>query len=97
MNIDKIITESINKVIREAYEIDNAPNGWHDWRETDEANGITPEQGKAIRMQPGNAARSKGTIPTRDFKIPSRDEWLSEYPNMSYAEYCFKVHGIKRK
>lgn len=96
MDIDKIITESINKIIAEVCEVDNAPNGWHSWEETDAANGLTPEEGKAMRMQPGNAARSNGTAQgARSFGRPTYEEWKAKYPNMKYSEYCFKIYGVK--
>jgi hypothetical protein len=97
MNIDKVITESINKVIAEVCEVDNAPDGWTDWATTDAANGLTPEEGKAMRMQPGNAAKSKGTIKTKDFGgIPSPKEWKEKYPHIpSYKQYCHDVYGIE--
>ena len=96
MNINKIITESINKVIREVCEIDNAPNGWRSWEETDAANGLTPEQGKAMRMQPGNAARAKSIPSNGDFGRPSYEEWKTLYSNlMNYADYCWKFYGVK--
>jgi hypothetical protein len=95
MNIDKIITESINKVIAEVCEVDNAPNGWTDWATTDAANGLTPEEGKAMRMQPGNAARANGGFAKRDFNYPTTREWKEKYPNMSYGEYCYRIYGVK--
>jgi len=99
MNIDKIITESINKVLKEVCEIDNAPNGWHSWAETDAENGMTPEEGKAIRMQPGNAARAKEPTPvTTDFsKRPTVEEWEEVYKpmGMKYGDYCEKIYGVK--
>lgn len=95
MNIDKIITESINKVIAEVCEVDNAPNGWTDWATTDAANGLTPEEGKAMRMQPGNAARAKASEVKGDFKYPTIKEWKLKYPNMTYSDYCWKIYGVK--
>ena len=95
MDIDKIITESINKIIAEVCEVDNAPNGWHSWEETDVANGLTPEEGKAMRMQPGNAARAKNIPTNGSFGRPTYEEWKAKYPNMKYSEYCFKIYGVK--
>ena len=82
MDIDKIITESINKIIAEVCEVDNAPNGWHSWEETDAANGLTPEEAKNI---PTNGS----------FGRPTYEEWKAKYPNMKYSEYCFKIYGVK--
>jgi hypothetical protein len=95
MKIDRIITEAINKVIKEVCETNNTPNGWHTWAETDAENGLTPEEGKAMRMQPGNAARANGGFAKGDFNYPTTREWKEKYPNMSYGEYCYKIYGVK--
>lgn len=98
MNIDKIITESINKIIEEVCEVYNAPNGWHSWEETDSANGLTPEEGKSMRMQPGNAARSQGTATTRDFGVVrGYKDWSENFKasGMDYPSYC-KRFGLRR-
>jgi len=98
MDIDKIITESINKIVKEAQgiQVNVGNNGWHSWADTDAANGLTPEEGKAMRMQPGNAARANGTAQgARSFDRPTYEEWKAKYPNMKYSEYCYKIYGVK--
>lgn len=90
--LNRIIKESIDKLI----ETNVGKNGWHSWAETDAANGLTPEEGKAIRMQPGNAARSNGTAQKpRDFGYPTVQEWKAKYSNIPYGEYCYKIYGVK--
>ena len=44
---------------------------------------------KMERMKPGNAARSKGTIPSKDFRIHSYDDWKANYKpqGISWEEY----------
>ena len=92
--LNRIIKESINNILKEA-NVNNAPNGWTDWATTDAANGLTPEEGKMRRMQPGNAARATGGFAKKDFNIPTPREWKEKYPNMSYREYCWKIYGVK--
>ena len=44
---------------------------------------------KMERMQPTNAARSQGSVPTREFKIHSYQDWIKNYKpqGISYGEY----------
>ena len=53
--------------------------------------GLTPwgKEGREERFMPSNASRSKGTIPTKDFKIHTYQDWVGNHkPNgVSYAEY----------
>ena len=44
---------------------------------------------KMDRMNPGNAARSKGTIPTKDFRIHTVEDWRENYKpkGISYQQY----------
>ena len=93
--LNKIIKESIDKFLTEMDVVNNAPNGWTGWEETDKKNGLTPEEGKMKRMNPGNAAKSKGSIPTGNFSHPNTKEWKEKYPNMSYGEYSEKIYGVK--
>jgi hypothetical protein len=41
--LNKIIKESIDKFLTEMDVVNNAPNGWTGWEETDKKNGLTPE------------------------------------------------------
>lgn len=56
------------------------------------------EEGKMDRMQPGNAARSQGTAPTRDFGVVrGYKDWSDNFKasGMDYPSYC-KRFGLRR-
>ena len=90
MNIDKIITEAINKVVREAV--------------VDKFTPYSPEQAKINKMGVGrmgnpsyNNAEKADTSVKSNFSYPTPKEWQEKYPNMSYGEYCEKIHGVKKR
>lgn len=55
------------------------------------SHGLTPwgAETKMDRMQPSNAARSQGSIPSREFKLHSYQDWIKNYKpqGISYQEY----------
>ena len=87
--IRQIILQEIEKITD--FE-NNAPNGWHTWAETDAANGLTPEEGKAQRMKGGTYFKSKGMPPKQSkghpYYIPDANfrSWFSKL----YKERKFK-------
>lgn len=52
---------------------------------------------KMERMQPGNAARSRGSAPTKDFGvIRGYNDWDKNFRDvMTYPQYCEKF-GLRR-
>lgn len=61
-------------------------------------NGINQQSGeltpwnpetKMERMQPSNAARSRGSVPSGEFRIHSYADWIKNYKpqGISYSEY----------
>ena len=55
------------------------------------SHGLTPwnDETKMARMKPTNAACSQGSVPTREFKIHSYQDWIKNYKpqGISYGEY----------
>jgi hypothetical protein len=90
MNIDRIITEAINKVVKEAV--------------VDKFTPYSPEQAKINKMGVGrmgnpsydNAEKADTSVKS-NFSYPTPKEWQEKYPNMSYGEYCEKIHGVKKR
>lgn len=88
MNIDKIITESINSFVNEIV--------------VDRFTPYTPEQAKINKMGIGrmgnpsydNAVKANTSV-KKEFIRPTYEEWKTKYPNMSYSEYCYRVYGVK--
>lgn len=63
-----------------------------------QSNGLTPwdSEGKMDRMQPTNAMKSKGTIPTKDYVMRGYNDWNENFRDrMTYPEYCVKF-GLRR-
>ena len=91
MNIDKIITEAINKVVKEAKIVN---------RFTD----YSPEQAKINKMGVGrmgnpsydNAEKADTSVKS-NFSYPTPKEWKEKYSHMPYGEYCEKIHGVKKR
>ena len=91
MNIDKIITEAINKVVKEAKMVDRFTP-------------YTPEEARINKMGVGRMGNpSYDNAPKADtsvkntFSYPTPKEWKEKYPNMPYSEYCEKIYGVKRR
>lgn len=90
MNLDKIITEAINKVVKEAI--------------VDKFTPYSPEQAKINKMGVGrmgnpsydNAEKADISVKS-NFSYPTPKEWEEKYPNMSYGEYCEKIYGVKKR
>lgn len=59
------------------------------WAETDAENGLTPEEGKRLRMQPGNAAKATVKPVKNKFKYHNYNNWRDYYKpkGISYQEY----------
>ena len=55
------------------------------------SNDLTPwdSEGKMDRMQPSRAARSKGSVPTNDFRVHSYADWFQNWKpsGISYSKY----------
>ena len=55
------------------------------------SNDLTPwdSEDKMDRMQPSRAARSKGSVPTNDFRVHSYADWLQNWKprGISYSKY----------
>ena len=101
--LNLIIKESINRFLSETEQIsvNTGGNGkWESWSETDRRNGITPEQGKAMRMQSNgvNPSYEKelervNSIPRKkvsEVNPPSFEEWNNNFRHMPYREYAEK-------
>lgn len=61
-------------------------------------NDLTPwdSEGKMDRMQPSNAARSKGNMPPREYIPRGYNDWKENYSHvMDYAQYR-KRFGLSR-
>ena len=90
MNIDRIITEAINKAVREAV--------------VDKFTPYTPEQAKINKMGIGRMgnpsydnAKKADTSVKSNFSYPTPKEWKEKYSHMPYGEYCEKIHGVKKR
>jgi hypothetical protein len=60
------------------------------WAETDAENGLTPEEGKRLRMQPGNAARATvKPASKKPYRLHTYVNWRDEFKpkGISYQEY----------
>jgi hypothetical protein len=79
-------SKRISEIIREEV---NALDFFNDLNSR--SNGLTPwdAEGKMDRMQPSNASRSKGSIPTNDFRVHSYADWLQNWKHrgISYSKY----------
>lgn len=87
MNIDKIISESINDFVNEVV--------------VNKFNPYTPEEARINKLGIGrmgnpsyDSAVKADTSMKRNFERPTYEEWKTKYPQMSYREYCYKIYGV---
>ena len=82
----KITSKRISEIIREEV---SALDFFNDLNSR--SNGLTPwdAESKMDRMQPSNAMRSKGSMPPREFKIHTYQDWVQNYKpkGISYQQY----------
>ena len=82
----KITSNRISEIIKEEIDALDFFQGLNN-----RSNGLTPwdSGGKMDRMQPSNAMRSKGSMPPREFKIHTYQDWVQNYKpkGISYQQY----------
>ena len=92
--IMELSNERISKIIREEVDALEFFQGLNDVN-----GGLTPWDAstKMDRMQPTNAMRSSGSVPTRDYgAIRGYNDWRDNFKNvMDYPSYC-KKFGVRR-
>ena len=82
----RISNDRMREIIREEIDALDFFNGINN-----QNGGLTPwdAETKMDRMQPSNASRSYGNVPTKEFKIHSYQDWLKNYKGkgISYSDY----------
>ena len=97
---NRIIEESINKYINEIEQMAvGGTDRWEDWATTDAKNGLTPEEGKQLRMQGRGVNRAfdsemerRGDTVKKQYNVnpPSYNDWKNNFSNMPYGVYAEK-------
>ena len=98
--LNRIIKEAVDRLVKEAEQIAvGGTDGWEDWATTDARNGLTPEEGKRLRMQARGINRSydevmaqKGNTVRKKYNVnpPSYNDWKNNFSNMPYMAYVEK-------
>jgi len=98
--LNRIIKEAVDRLVKEAEQIGvGGTDRWEDWATTDARNGLTPEEGKRLRMQARGINRSydevmaqKGNTVRKKYDVnpPSYNDWKTNFSNMPYMTYVEK-------
>jgi hypothetical protein len=89
----RLTEERINQIIEgeieDFFRNLNSQSDWKSWAETDAENGISHEEGRRQRFQPGNAACAPYIPSKHDFKLHTYEDWVKNYKprGITYQQY----------